>query len=151
MTDIASEAAAFAGIIGQPPPSLETVIDLLDYAENIALTLNGRALMAELLFNDLVKRLAPDGQRLERFEDLRDGQTKSLRRKSRLAGLAERREQQLKAQKRHGQKTRERVEAAQRVFADRPKRDQAALIAKRLNMPVRTVRYVLQSINNILK
>jgi hypothetical protein len=126
MTDIAFEAAAFAGIMGERPPPLETDVDLLDYAERIALTLNRRALIA----------------------DLRDGQAKSFRRKSRLTGLAERRELQLKAQKRQGQETRPKVKAAQRAIADRPKPDQAALIAKRLNMPVRTVRSVLQSIKN---
>jgi hypothetical protein len=68
------------------------------------------------------------------------------KREKQLAGLAERSAQQIKAQKQKGVETRAKVKRAQRLVADRPEHEQSSLIANRLHIPERTVRYHIRLI-----
>jgi hypothetical protein len=78
---------------------------------------------------------------------LTEGQ--AAKRENQRAGLAERHEKQLNAQKRQGRETRAKIihEVAQLVAY--PRREWAKLIARKCSLPERTVRYHLRSIRNI--
>jgi hypothetical protein len=141
--DIAKAAARLAAIISERPPSLVTTTqDLLAYAEYVEVEAGLKAWLAwEELF-----WIKFDADPAEAKRILADSNARADRRMNRQAGLVEGRKRAVKTRRQQGEQTRGRVKAALRLCIDRPKHEQATLIADRLGMPAKTVRYWLRRI-----
>jgi hypothetical protein len=143
--DITGIAAHLAALLGEPPSQgLETAQDLLGYAEEVGTDLGFRVWSVWDIVGDIQELIDPETATRERHE----GNARLDRLLNRDQGLAQRREWGVKAKKQKRAETTATIMAAVRKVGNKPKHNQASIIAEKTGIPVRTVRHVLRLIRN---
>lgn len=142
--DVAKEAARLAALIGEHPVLIKTEAELLEYVGYVVTSGTLGVWGADSALGEIRAGLQQGGWLRALVRSLAEVQ--AAKRQNQRAGLKRVHDKNIERSRRRGEETRASVVREAARVTRLPRRDQAAIIAKRLELSARHVRRILQTL-----